>query len=109
MWVTKNIGWVKSLLYFTIADCLPSGVKLKTLRKHGMKSKGLTFGVRNKIARLSAWGLAKVALSGAIKSGIASLHANSPAARLKSPWGIGEMNGLGTHKPISSALPFFAR
>jgi len=42
-----------------------------------MKSKGLTFGVRDKIARLSAWGLAKVALSGAIPCGIASLHANS--------------------------------
>jgi hypothetical protein len=95
---------VKSLLYFSIADCLPSRVKLKTLRKDGMKPKGLTFGVRDKIARLSAWGLAKFALSGAIKSGIASLHANSPAARLNSPWGIGEMNGLGTHKPISSAL-----
>jgi len=92
--VIKNIDWVKSLLYFSIADCLPSGVKLKTLRKDGMKSKSLTFGVRDKIAMPSAWGLAKVALSAAIKSGIASLHANSPAARLNSPWGIGEMNGL---------------
>ncbi len=63
-------------MYFSIADCLPSGVKLKTLRKDGMKSKGLTFGVRDKIGMPSAWGLAKIALSGAIKSGIASLHAN---------------------------------
>jgi len=66
-----------------------------------MKSKGLTFGVRDKIAMPSAWGLAKVALSGAI--------ANSPTARLYSRWGIGEISGLRTHQPIFSALPLFAR
>ncbi len=58
--VTKKIDCVKSLLYFSIADSLPSGVKLNTLRKDGMNSKGLTFGVRDKIAMPSAWGLANL-------------------------------------------------
>jgi len=66
-----------------------------------MKSKGLTFGVRDQMAMPSAWGLAKVALSGAI--------ANSPARRLKSRCGIGEVSGRNTHKPMSSALPLLAR
>ncbi|MEG3976584.1 hypothetical protein QT970_18455 [Microcoleus sp. herbarium8] len=59
-------------MYFSIADSQPSGVKLNTLRNDGMKSKGLTFGVKDQMAIPSAWGLAKVALSGAIT--------NSPVA-----------------------------
>ena len=93
--------WVKSLLSFNIADCLPSGVKLKILRKDGIKSSGLMFGVRDKIAMPSAWGLAIVALSGAI--------ANSPAGRFNNFWAVGADSGRSTHKPMSSTLLLFGR